>query len=83
MVFRWYSPPPVTNWWLGPGLLGGLLVGLGCAILIWPELLSVMVATLFLLAGLSLLGFAWNAHRSVRYRRMDEVLRGDDPPFSL
>jgi Flp pilus assembly protein TadB len=76
--FRWFSMRPHSVLWAGPGLLGLVLILLGLAILAWPELLQMLVALVFVLAGLGLLGFAWNARRSVRYRRMDDVMREDD-----
>jgi Flp pilus assembly protein TadB len=50
------------GWWLV--MLPGLsLVFIGLAILIWPELLAYMVATLFLFAGITLTLWGWQMRR--------------------
>ncbi len=52
-------------WWYYL-LLGLLLVALGIAIAIWPQLLVAFVAALFIMAGLTVLGLAWRIWRLQR-----------------
>ncbi|MBI5850057.1 MAG: hypothetical protein HZB39_03320 [Planctomycetes bacterium] len=50
----------------GPALLfapGFVLVGIGAAILLLPQLLAYLVAGCFLMAGAALLGAAWQMRR--------------------
>lgn len=48
-------------------MLPGLFLTLmALAILIWPELLAYMVASVLLFAGLSMMGWAWSLRRGER-----------------
>lgn len=47
-------------------LPGFFLTLMALAILIWPELLAYMVASVLLLVGLSLLGWAWSLRQAER-----------------
>ena len=47
-----------TLWWLYL-LQGLLLITWGIAILIWPELLTALVAALFVVAGIAVLAMGW------------------------
>jgi hypothetical protein len=71
-----YSRGTLANggWWLlmGPGL--GLSL-MAMAIFIWPALLAYMVASVFLVAGMTLVGWGWRlraAERHLRIRPMHE-----------
>ncbi len=61
--------------WLGPALLGALLICTGLLLYAHPELLAYFVAGLFLLAGLGLLAFAWRMRSRVNYHRTRESWR--------
>jgi len=52
-------------WWYYL-LLGVLLVLWGVAIIVWPQLLVAFVAALFIMAGCTVLGLAWNVWRPQR-----------------
>lgn len=58
--------------WLGPALLGIVLILIGFAIFIAPQLLAYFVASVFIFAGISMLGFAFAARRRVSFRRLDD-----------
>lgn len=60
-----------SGFWTGPAALGVMLVLIGVLLLIWPALLQILVATVFLVVGASLLGMAWSMRRRVTYRRMN------------
>ncbi|HWQ14370.1 MAG TPA: hypothetical protein VNL77_16340 [Roseiflexaceae bacterium] len=47
-----------TLWWMYL-LQGLLLIAWGIAILIWPELLTALVAALFVIAGIVVLAIGW------------------------
>ena len=53
-------------WWLmmAPGM-GFILVAL--AILLWPELLAYMVASVFFLVGMALIGWGWRLRSAERH----------------
>ena len=57
--------------WLGPALLGVLLIVVGILIIIVPDLLRYAVAGLLMFAGMTLLGMGWRMRRQVTYRRVD------------
>lgn len=73
-----WSPDAPGNAWLGPGLLGVLLVALGVLLYEMPELLAYFVAGLFVLAGCALIGAAWQMRRRVNYRRIEREWHIDD-----
>lgn len=52
-------------WWMvmAPGLL---LVVMAVAILVWPELLAYMVASVILFVGLTLAGWGWTLRQTER-----------------
>nr|PZN57923.1 MAG: hypothetical protein DIU68_03120 [Chloroflexota bacterium] len=52
-------------WWLP----GAALVLFGLLIVIFPELLALMVATAFIMIGLTWLSFGYAAHKARRERR--------------
>lgn len=60
-------------WWLvmAPGLG---LIGASLAMIIWPELLAYVVASLLLCAGLGLTGAGWRLWRLEQHRRQDGSL---------
>jgi membrane protein implicated in regulation of membrane protease activity len=58
-------------WWIP----GAFLVTFGLLIAIFPELLSLLVASAFLFAGLSLLAAGWSGQR---FRRHLSVTRRDE-----
>lgn len=45
---------------------GVFLTLMALAILIWPELLAYMVASVLLFAGISIMGWAWSLRRAER-----------------
>jgi uncharacterized membrane protein HdeD (DUF308 family) len=49
-----------TLWWMYL-MWGLLLIAWGIAILIWPELLTALVAALFMTAGIMVLVLGWRA----------------------
>lgn len=53
---------PGGAWWLvmAPGLL---LIFMAVAILIWPELLAYMVASVILFFGVTITGWGWSLRR--------------------
>ena len=51
-----------TPWWL----TGAVLTILGLMIVLFPELLAMMVATILLMAGVSWLAIGWSARRNNR-----------------
>ena len=62
--------------WIGPAILGALLVGFGVLILVKPAILFYLIAGMFIMAGLALIGMAFSlgARKSnVSYRRIDEA----------
>ncbi len=52
-------------WWYYL-LLGLLLILWGVAIAVWPELLAALVAALFIVGGVTVLGLAWCVWRLQR-----------------
>jgi hypothetical protein len=67
--------------WLGPALLGIMLIFFGVLIFVVPKLLELIVAAVLFFAGCSLLGLAWHLRGRVQYRRMDDGGPGPDDPF--
>jgi hypothetical protein len=67
------------GFWVGPLLLGLMLIGFGLLIIARPELLAYLVATLFIVAGLALLGMSWGLRGSITYRRMSDSPDDDWP----
>lgn len=61
----------VGGFWLGSVLLGVVLMLIGLLLLVWPQLLAYVVAAVFLMAGVSLLGAGWRMRARVTYRRLD------------
>jgi hypothetical protein len=61
------------GWWLVmmPGLL---LTLIAIAILIWPELLAYMVASVLLFAGISLSLWGWSLRQAEKQQRRDSVV---------
>jgi uncharacterized membrane protein HdeD (DUF308 family) len=62
-----------------PAFLGIVLILIGVLLFVWPALLSFVVASIFVAAGVSVLGFAWQ----VTYRRVDGTWQSpgsDDAP---
>jgi uncharacterized membrane protein YqjE len=57
---------PSGGWWLlmGPGL--GLIL-MALAIFIWPALLAYMVASVFFLVGMALVGWGWRLRSAERH----------------
>lgn len=64
---------------LAPAVFGALLIAFGVLIIIRPELLAYLVAAIFILAGASMLAFAWSVRSRVTYRRFDESSDRMDP----
>lgn len=54
-----------TLWWFY-GWQGAALILLGIAVLAWPELLTILAASLLIAAGSVLLLFAWRVRRIKR-----------------
>lgn len=57
--------------WIGPALLGALLIGVGVLIILLPQLLAYAVAALFIVVGVGLVGASVSWRGSVTYRRLD------------
>ena len=70
--------PAPGGLWFVPALGGGLLIVIGIALFIWPELLAFVVASVFVMTGLGLLGSAWRSRGNVVYRRIDRVWHVDE-----
>ena len=70
------------GFWLGPALLGVLLILIGGLLYVMPQLLAYVVAGIFILTGCGLLGTAWRMRRRVTYQRMDPTwqVRDEEPP---
>lgn len=67
------SQPGMGLLWALP-LFGGIaLILLGLLLFIWPELLAFVVASLFVAAGVALIGSAGRWRSSVVYRRLDDA----------
>lgn len=66
-------------WWLllAPGLL---LTLMAIAILIWPELLAYMVASVILFAGLTLIG--WSLTMRMAEKKIRKNISGVEPEFT-
>ena len=66
-------------WWLllAPGLL---LTLMAIAILIWPELLAYMVASVILFAGLTLIG--WSLTMRMAEKKIRKDISGADADFA-
>ncbi|RMF81860.1 MAG: hypothetical protein D6744_06700 [Planctomycetota bacterium] len=67
--------------WLGPAILGVILIAFGILILLVPQILVALIASAFIIVGLALIGIAIslsNARQtSVTYRRVERI-----DPFS-
>ncbi len=75
--FRTYSQRVSGGgWWLvmAPGLA---LTFFALAILIWPELLAYLVATVLLFAGVSLTVWGWSMRQMERRRNQNGTVRYD------
>lgn len=68
-----WNPREPGGFWLGPAAAGGLLIVVGIMLFVFPRLLQYFVASVFVLAGVGLLGFAWRMRRQVTYRRIDQT----------
>lgn len=64
--------PPTGNLWLAPAMAGVLLILLGVLIVIEPRILAMIVASVFIAGGLSMLAAAWAMRPRTLYRRLDE-----------
>ena len=64
------------GWWLvmAPGLA---LTFVALAILIWPELLAYLIATVMLFAGVSLTVWGWSMRQIERRRGRNNAVRYD------
>ncbi len=62
-----------------PAFLGIVLILIGVLLFVWPALLSFVVASIFVAAGVSVLGFAWRTRRQVTYRRVDDTWQSPGP----
>lgn len=69
--------------WLGPVILGALLVAFGILIVIEPRVLALAVAGVFLFVGFSLVGVGLALRGRVSYRRLDERDFPPDPDEPL
>lgn len=63
--------PTIPGLWMLPATLGLMLIGIGLIIFVWPEVLAFVVASFFVVAGVSVMGSAWRLRGRVRYRRFD------------
>lgn len=66
-----WSPDNTSALWWAPAMLGLMLFGIGALLFILPELLSYVVASVFVVAGISMISAAWRMRRQVTYRRVD------------
>lgn len=69
IVFNGTQTP---RFWIGPALLGIMLICAGVLIWLFPLLLSFVVASFFIVAGFVLLSIAVAFRRPVTYRSLDE-----------
>ena len=69
------SPPGPGSFWLLPVFGGVLLILVGLLLFVWPELLAFVVASLFVAAGVGLIGSAGRWRANVVYRRVDDPWR--------
>jgi len=69
--------------WLGPAVLGVMLIFFGVLIFVVPKMLELIVAAVFVFAGCSLLGLAWHLRGRVSYRQMDDQGPGPGGPFDV
>jgi protein-S-isoprenylcysteine O-methyltransferase Ste14 len=60
------------GFWLAPAIFGLALILLGVLIYVVPELLAYIVAGIFIVVGMTLVGLAWQTRARVSYRRIDE-----------
>lgn len=67
----------IGGFWLGSVLLGIVLILIGLLLLVWPQLLAYVVATVFLMAGMSMVGAGWRMRSRVTYRRLDGLEEGE------
>lgn len=70
-----FSPPASGSFWLLPVVGGSLLILVGLLLFVWPELLAFVVASLFIVAGISLIGSAGRWRPTVVYRHVDDAWR--------
>ena len=66
--------------WLSPAFIGLLLVALGVLVIVAPWLLQMLVASVFIFAGCSLIAWAWRLRGRVTYRRIDDDSSPTDGP---
>lgn len=62
---------PLAGLWMGPALLGGVLILLGILIFVLPQLLAYAVALALILAGLGMIAMGYATRMQVTYRRVD------------
>lgn len=65
------------SFWVGPALLGALLIAVGVLIILMPQLLAYAVAAMFIAVGAGLVGASLHWRGSVTYRRLDAHLPDD------
>jgi uncharacterized membrane protein HdeD (DUF308 family) len=75
-----WSQEGQSGLWLGPALLGLVLIALGVLLYAMPQLLSYFIAGLFILGGCGLIGSAWRMRRRVTYRPIDQEWHVRQPP---
>lgn len=76
---QWYgSTGGRGGLWVGPALLGVLLILIGILLYAMPALLAYVVAGVFVLVGCGLLGTAWRMRRQVTYHGVDRQWHVED-----
>lgn len=58
--------------WQIPLLFGLMLILIGVLIIAFPVLINYAVATMFIFAGVSMLGVAWSSRTRSRVQRVDD-----------
>jgi hypothetical protein len=75
---RFVGEDAAGMWWMlmMPGLV---LTSVALAILVWPELLAYMVASVLLFAGVTLMAWGWRIRRAERrlHQHMTTIERHD------
>lgn len=74
------AAPDPKYFWITPAAGGVMLILLGVAILIRPEIVAYFIAMLFMFGGAVVLLIAWKMRGRVTYRRIDELWRGGERP---
>lgn len=79
MRLFWSPNNAAGSLWWGPAMFGLILLGIGVLIFAMPELLAYVVASVFVVAGVSVLSAAWRMRRQVTYQRIHQwQVREDD-----